>query len=221
MTRFWNFAFVGTLVVCLSGCGNTQTTTLTGTESVAGDTPPSIPDAPYASTAASSEPLVLPVDSSTPPHEVVLAFLNAMKDGNGRMTAALLTTKAQEETVKHDWPVQPPGAPTATYQLGQARYANEGQTAVLVPCVWTETDEQFGPTKFEVEWLVAREQHGWRVAGFTSEVVPGRGPSFFNFEDIADLKATQSEIEAALAQESSSESAAAIAREPATEGKLR
>src|SRR5687768_15477205 len=48
-------------------------------------------------------PVVLPVDASSSPQDVVLAFLNAMRDGNGGITAALLTNTAQQETIKHNW----------------------------------------------------------------------------------------------------------------------
>ena len=145
-------------------------------------------------------PVVLPVDVNSSPQEVVLAFLNGMRDGNSGTTAALLTRTAQEETVKHNWPVQPPGAPSATYQLGQAQYADASQTVVQVPCIWTEPDGESGTVKFEVVWNLRREEPGWRVAGFATEVVPGRPLFYFNFEDIAGLRASQAEAEAALTE---------------------
>jgi hypothetical protein len=123
-----------------------------------------------------------------------------MRDGNSGTTAALLSRTAQEETIKHNWPVQPPGAPSATYQLGQAQYADQSQSIVQVPCIWTEPDGEGGTVKFEVVWSLRREEPGWRVAGFATEVVPGRPPFFFNFEDIAGLRAAQAEAEAALTE---------------------
>jgi hypothetical protein len=46
---------------------------------------------------------------------------------------------------------------------------------------------------------LAKQSQGWRVAGFATELVPGRPAYFFNFENITHLKATQAEAEAAMA----------------------
>ena len=129
------------------------------------------PTSPTAQVAAASSPnpasqaqpavVVLPVDVNSSPQDVVLAFLNGMRDGNSGVTGALLTRGAQEETVKHNWPVQPPGAPSATYQLGHAQFADPSQTIVQVPCVWSEPDGESGMVKFEVVWSLRREEQGW------------------------------------------------------------
>lgn len=155
--------------------------------------------APAHSSPPTQRAVTLPVNASSSPQEVVLAFLNGMRDGNSEVTAALLTERALQETVKHDWPVQPPGAPSATYQLGDPQFSDASQTVVQVPCLWSESDGQGGSVQFEVVWVLAKHPQGWRVAGFATELVPGKPPYFFNFEDITHLKATQAEAEAAMA----------------------
>jgi len=151
-----------------------------------------------------------------------MAFLNGMRDGNSGVTGALLTGKAQEETVKHNWPVQPPGAPTATYQLGDPAYLDQQRTGVQVPCIWSEPDGQGNKIQFEVVWLLRRETEGWRVAGFASEIIPGRPAYYFNFEDIANLKAAQADAEAKMAEMQQAQSGdPAVAEKPSAEKTLR
>ena len=163
-----------------------------------------------------STPVSLAVNVESTPSEVVLAFLNAMRDGNSAVASELLTDMAQAETTKHQWPVQPPGAPSATYQLGQPTFVDPQQTGVHVPCLWTEPDGAGGTIKFEVVWALRRLEPGWRVAGFATEIVPGKPPFFFNFEDIGNLKETQAMAEAALAEATAAEAAAqTVAEQPA------
>jgi hypothetical protein len=153
-----------------------------------------------------STSVTLSVTAESSPSEVVLAFLNAMRDGNSTIASALLTDLAQAETTKHQWPVQPPGAPSATYQLGQPTFVDAAQTGVHVPCIWTEPDGAGGTIHFEVVWALRKLDLGWRVAGFATEIVPNKPPYFFNFEDIANLKQTQALAEAALAEATGPES---------------
>jgi hypothetical protein len=161
-----------------------------------------------------------PVNCS--PDEVVVAFLGGMRSADSNLTAALLTAVAQQETVKHNWPVQPPGAPEATYQLGHVSYLDPNRSLAQVPCVWTEPDGEGGKLQFEVLWVLRQQQDGWRVAGFATEIVPGRPPVFFNFEDIASLKAAQEQAESDLAEMSGvSGEPAEVAGRPTSPGSVR
>lgn len=198
--------------IVFAGCGGTAAGTPDGSATAA-----SSAAAEPASSAATPPAVVLPVTAESTPQEVVLAFLNGMRDANSGVTAGLLTDIAQAETVKHDWPVQPPGAPSATYQLGESTFLDQQQTAVQVPCIWSESDGAGGKIEFQVVWVLRRQTQGWRVAGFASEVVPGQPAYFFNFEDIANLKAAQTQAEAALSAlaNPSSEGNTAVAENPA------
>jgi hypothetical protein len=96
------------------------------------------------------------------------------------------------------------------------------QSAVHVPCLWTEPDGVGGTIEFEVVWALRRLQEGWRVAGFATEIVPGKPHFYFNFEDIANLKETQIAAEAALVEATAvAESAANTAENGAPNQLLR
>jgi hypothetical protein len=204
------FVVVSFAAVSFAGCGGEKSP-------IATDVAPITPSAQQATAAPStlvqpsgeSTPVALSVSPDSSPSEVVLAFLNAMRDGNSSVASELLSDLARAETAKHQWPVQPPGAPSATYKLGQPTYVDQNQTGVHVPCLWTEPDGAGGTIQFEVVWALRRLEQGWRVAGFATEIVPGKAPFFFNFEDIANLKETQTLAEAALVE-------AANAAEPNT-----
>lgn len=212
------------LASVLTGCGGSPA----ASPPVAANTAPASPSSPESAPAEAitetpAAPVVLPVHAASSPEEVVLAFLNAMRDGNSGIAGGLLTDQAQAETTKHQWSVQPPGAPSATYQLGTPAYADATQSVVHVPCLWSETDEAGGSTKFEVTWALRKLDAGWRVAGFATEVVPGQPPYFFNFEDIANLKETEAAAEAAMtaAMQQAEGAAATIATEPARDQPLK
>lgn len=165
---------------------------------------------------ATAASVALPVRPDSPAGDVVSAFLNAMRDGNSGIAAELLSEQARAETAKHQWPIQPPGAPSATYEIREAVYADASKNVVYVPCLWTEPDGAGGAVQFEVVWSLGKSPQGWRVAGFTTDVVPGKPPYFFNFENIANLKETQATAEAALAELAAQETAASeVANQPA------
>ena len=171
--------------------------------------------APTADAAANEQPMALPVRPDSSPNEVVAAFLNAMRDGNSGIAAELLTDQARSETTKHHWPVQPPGAPSATYQIGDPTYVDATQQAIQIPCLWSEPDGAGGTVQFQVTWLMRQGSSGWRVAGFATEIIPGKDPYYFNFEDIADLKATQAAAESALSLTAAADAASAeVAERP-------
>jgi hypothetical protein len=215
MKKLLHWCGLAILVSAWAGCGGSSSTTTANSGSG---------HAPDPSAAAQEAPsaVPLPVNAESQPHEVVLAFLNGMRDGNSGVTGALLTRQAHEETLKHNWPVQPPGAPSATYQLGDASFLDPQQSAVQIPCVWSEPDAAGGNVQFQVVWVLRKQQDGWRVAGFATEIVPGKPPYYFNFEDIAQLKATQQEAENALAEMmQTGENSNVVAEGPPTTGSLR
>jgi hypothetical protein len=84
----------------------------------------------------------LPVTADSKPDVVVREFLNALKSGNDGVTAGLLTPLARTETAKHNLAVQPPGTPTALYQITAAEIDMQDPTLSQVACLWTETDDQ-------------------------------------------------------------------------------
>lgn len=216
------FAALAVVLTWFGGCGGGETPTASAPS---GDAPaatgssaaPVGESAPATAAAAPAARVDLPVSAQSPPNEVVLAFLNAMRDGNSGVAGALLTDQAQAETTKHEWPIQPPGAPTATYQLGEPSFANPEATISHVACLWTEPDGSGSQVQFAVTWALRKLDQGWRVAGFATEVVPGKPHYYFDFEDIANLKETQAMAEAALAEASGTTETPAAEAAPTAE----
>jgi hypothetical protein len=202
MYKRYHLLWIPLWIWALAGCGSASPGSAEPAAVSATNTSPAHVEKSQPQTA-----VVLPVQANSSPQEVVLAFLNGMRDGNSGVTAGLLTDQAQDETVKHNWPVQPPGAPSATYRLGDAAYVDQAQSGVQVPCVWSEPDGTGGKIEFAVSWMLRRQADGWRIAGFASEVVPGRPAYYFNFEDIANLKAAQADAEAVLTEMAKASSA--------------
>ena len=71
-----------------------------------------------------------------PPAQIVEAFLVAVREGDHRTTAFLLTDKARVETAKHDLVVEPPGTPSAKFVIGDVEFVGEEQNGAHVNTVW-------------------------------------------------------------------------------------
>ncbi len=126
----------------------------------------------------------LPVDQNSTPDAVVTAFLDAMREGDDHVTEALLTQVARVETKKHDLVVQPPGSPSARYQVGEVRHVQGG---AHVDSQWREHESTDDPVVYDIVWVLRREPEGWRVAGMATALNPRKPPVFLNFEDVPDL----------------------------------
>jgi hypothetical protein len=167
---------------------NTQTATATvqtGTEQspAAGQTAqqPAQPPRPAVQVAADAAP-----------EQVVTYFLEAIRNGDEATTASLLTTKAREETAKHQMDVAPQSAPGAKYQVAPAQILPDNPDGAHVNSVWTETYPD-GTLSYDVVWVLRRQTEGWRIAGMAAELVPNTPMQFLNFEDPADMLKKQEE----------------------------
>ncbi|MDA1051338.1 MAG: hypothetical protein O3C40_12780, partial [Planctomycetota bacterium] len=118
------------------------------------------------------------------PDSVVAAFLDALRDGDDETAEALLTTIARRETKEHELAVQPPGAPSARYTIGEVKHVQGG---VHVNSIWSEFDPSGEETVYEIVWVLRQEPIGWRVAGMATAVNPAKPPIYLNFEDVPDL----------------------------------
>jgi hypothetical protein len=136
----------------------------------------------------------LPVTVASAPDVVVKEFLNALKTGNDGVTAGLLTATARTETAKHNLAVQPPGTPTAQYQVTAAAIEPQDPTLAQVVCLWSETDEQGKPRTDEVIWVLKKEAEGWRVCGMATKVPTRAEPVLFNFENPPEMMQLSDEI---------------------------
>lgn len=185
---------VALLAVGIYGCGGGEAEKEKGTSS----------SAPTAQNeVAESETFTIPGD----PQESVTAFLNAMQTGDEKVAEAMLTTKAREETKRHGLAVQPPGTPSAKYQVGRVEYPEEG--AAYVHCLWAETHEDQSEETYEVVWVLLGEKEGWRIAGIAMQLVEGTEPTFLNFENPEEMMETVRLVEAAGQQPTQSADAGA------------
>lgn len=185
------------LLALAVGCGKT-TVTETDTTRTATDPAVAHESAGDAKTPADTdsyvpEPVVnkpaavLPVDADSTPETVVTEFLNAMKTGNEGVAAGLLTATAREETARHSLAVQPPGSPTAEYEISAGELAEEDPNVAQVGCLWTEKDASGAGHSEQVVWVLRKEEEGWRVFGMATQMPTRPDPVFFNFEDPAEM----------------------------------
>lgn len=135
-------------------------------------------------------PKQVPADAT--PDQVVTVFLDAMRAADASTIETLLTSKAREETVRHNMPVEPVAAPHAQFQVAAPQYLPMNPNGAHVQAQWVESDGTDTYTH-SVIWVLRRQAEGWRVAGFAIELIPGQGPQFLNFEDPADMLQKQKE----------------------------
>lgn len=171
---------------------------------------------------------VLPVTASSAPEQVVTEFLNAMKTGNEGVAAGLLTEKARTETAKHSLAVQPPGSPSAAYEVAQGEVSPDDPTLAQVGCLWIEKDEEGAEHSEQVVWVLRKETNGWRVCGMATQMPTREEPVFFDFENPTEMNQIMEQLaqEMQAAQTAASEApmtspAAEQARKPENANTLR
>jgi len=162
--------------------------------------------------AAPRKPVEVAVEAA--PEQVVSTFLAALKAGDEATTAALLTSKAREETAKHEIAVAPQSAPGATYEVSPGKVLEEKANGAHVSSVWTETYPD-GAITYEIVWVLRRQNEGWRIAGMALELIPGQPPQFLNFEDPQDMMQKHEAALAAAQQQAAQAAAAETAQAPA------
>ena len=145
--------------------------------------------------ASPSEQKVVDFDTSDP-KQVVMALIEAMKSGDKEAKSALLTTKAREETARHDMPVATDAMPNTEYQIAEPTYLQNNPDGAHVSCLLTETLADGTKEEYQIVWVLRREEElGWRIAGMAVELAPGTKPQFLNFEDPLDM---QKKMDAAM-----------------------
>jgi hypothetical protein len=185
------------LVLSAVGCGKSTvpelgTTTTPTTPAVAQESPegaknPADGDSYVQQPVTNTPAAVLPVELDSPPEKVVTEFLTAMKTGNEGVAAGLLTATAREETAKHSLAVQPPGSPTAQYEISAGEVSEDDPTVAQVGCVWREQDQAGADHSEQVVWVLRKLPEGWRVFGMATQMPTREEPVFFNFEDPAEM----------------------------------
>lgn len=204
----WKLSLVVVFAAGIVGCGKS-------------DSPPQAAqtDPSQNATQVAGPPRQVPGDAT--PDQVVTVFLDAMRAADAPTIESLLTSKAREETVRHQMPVEPVAAPHAQFQVAAPQYLPMNPNGAHVQAQWVESDGQNTYTH-TVIWVLRRQAEGWRIAGFAIELIPGQGPQFLNFEDPADMLKKQEEAlaaaEAAAAQAATQQ---AVQPPPPAETQLR
>ncbi|HUE69968.1 MAG TPA: hypothetical protein VMP01_03685, partial [Pirellulaceae bacterium] len=89
---------------------------------------------------AAAQPAERILDINTgDPKEVVMGLIEAMKSGDKEAVEALLTTKAKEETAKHEMSVAADAMPNTEYQIADPTYLKNNPNGAHVSCVLSET----------------------------------------------------------------------------------
>jgi len=131
------------------------------------------------------------------PQAVMTDFLNAVRGGDDKQAAAMLTTLARQKTTEMQMVVAPPGSDTANFKVLEVE--TEGDEA-QVGTDWTDLDADGQPRTDRVVWLLRKEADGWRIHGMGTRVFDDLPPIILNFEDPADMLRKQQQAEEEIAR---------------------
>lgn len=167
-----------------------------------GDAPKEEKKAGDKAAAAQPEEKSLEISPDSTPDQVVVGLIEAMKSGDKDSKEALLTTKAREETAKHNMPVHTMAMPNTQYQVGKPKYLERNPNGAHVSSILTEKFEDGSTQDHQIVWVLRREPEiGWRIAGMAVELLPGTPLQYLNFEDPLDMQKKMDEAAEALVQQ--------------------
>jgi hypothetical protein len=132
------------------------------------------------------------------PDETIRQFLTALKSGDQDRATSMLTVVAQQEMAKSQAIIQPPGSPTATFEVTQTEILGDQQDGAHVLSTWSDTQEDGNETTHEIVWILRHAPRGWAVAGFATRVFADQPPLVLNFEDPLDLQRKRDRVDAEL-----------------------
>jgi hypothetical protein len=94
--------------------------------------------------------------------------------------------------------IQPPGSPTATFEVTQTEILGDQKDGAHVLSTWSDTDANGQQTSHEIVWILRRETAGWAIAGFATRVFEDQPPLILNFEDPLDLQRKRDLVDAEI-----------------------
>lgn len=127
------------------------------------------------------------------PEVTVFNFLEAVRIGDDKTAAEMLTPLAREKTEELDMVVAPPGSDTASFEVGEVEMVAED--GAHVASVWRDIDEDGETQADEIVWMLRREFDGWRIAGMATKLFEDELPLLLNFEDPEDMIRKQQMLE--------------------------
>ncbi len=118
------------------------------------------------------------------PEAITAEFLEAVRTGDDKKAASLLTTTARKRTAEMEMVVAPPGSETASFAVREVIRVEQG---AHVASDWTDVDADGHMHTDRIVWLLRDEPEGWRIAGMATKIFPDQPPVVLNFEDPEDM----------------------------------
>ncbi len=131
------------------------------------------------------------------PEAAIGKFLAAVKNGDDKQAASLLTDLARQKTTEMEIVVAPPGSETASYKVLESEIEGE---AAQVGTDWTDLDADGRPRTDRVVWMLKKQGGDWRISGMATRVFPDMPPVILNFEDPEDMMRKQQAAEEEIAR---------------------
>ncbi len=139
-------------------------------------------------TSGASKPTGTAVASQGNPSQAVFDFLEAVRTGNDKQAAAMLTPLARQKTAEFDLVVAPPGSATAKFKVGDFKYQSADNNSAWVESSWTDVSDDQGHTRTDdIVWALRLEAEGWRIGGMVVKVIADQPALILNFEDPEDM----------------------------------
>ena len=134
------------------------------------------------------------------PKETVVEFLTSLKAGDQKRATSMLTVKAQAEMARTEATIQPPGSPSAKFDVTEFEFIGDEKQGAHVLSRWTDVESDGTPSTHEIVWILRQDQSGWAVAGFATQVFADQDPLVLNFEDPLDLQKKRASVDAEIAR---------------------
>lgn len=131
------------------------------------------------------------------PDRVIAEFLEAVRIGDDKKAADLLTPLARQKTADMQMVVAPPGSETAKFQVQNVELVGDG---AQVATDWTDLGADGRPHTDRIVWILRKTTQGWRIAGMATRVFADQEPIVLNFEDPADMLSKQQLAEEEIAR---------------------
>jgi ketosteroid isomerase-like protein len=131
------------------------------------------------------------------PDRVIADFLEAVRIGDDKKAADLLTPLARQKTSDMQMVVAPPGSDTAKFQVQDVELIGDG---AQVATDWTDLGSDGRPHTDRIVWILRQTAQGWRIAGMATRVFADQEPIVLNFEDPADMISKQQLAEEEIAR---------------------
>ena len=122
------------------------------------------------------------------PEGVVFRFLDAVRKGNDRQSAAMLSELARKGYKELKIPALPPPSGTTRFEIGRVEYP--GKDLARVAAKWIDVVERGHEHSDQMTWTLRKEAEGWRIVGLAATVFQGEPPLMLDFESPAKVLET-------------------------------